>query len=235
MVLVQGGGDALFMAFNKYNGELIWKSYDGLAGFSAPILIHEKEETNILFFHGEGLSCIKPENGQELWRVPWEFEMNATTPAVKDNMVFITSFTMGGQAVEITQDSYKVLWQNDAIAAHHSDPIIIEGYMYGYSGFSGRNKGDFKCVELKTGKEMWSTKEVGQGTTTYVDGHLICMDVKGNLYLVKPDPNAFNKIGEVENALQEVKYQAWTVPVIANGKLYLRYLQTLVCYNLMPK
>ena len=82
---------------------------------------------------------------------------------------------------------------------------------------------------------MWSTKEVGQGTTTYVDGHLICMDVKGNLYLVKPDPNAFNKIGEVENALQEVKYQAWTVPVVANGKLYLRYLQTLVCYNLMPK
>jgi len=25
MVIVQGGGEALFMAFNKYNGELIWK------------------------------------------------------------------------------------------------------------------------------------------------------------------------------------------------------------------
>ncbi len=82
---------------------------------------------------------------------------------------------------------------------------------------------------------MWSTKEMGQGTTTYVDGHLICMDVKGNLFLVKPDPEAFYLIAKIENILKEVKYQAWTVPVIANGKLYARYLQTLVCYNLMPK
>jgi outer membrane protein assembly factor BamB len=234
MVIVQGGGDALFVAFNKFNGELIWKSHAGLAGFAAPILI-KQEDANILVYHGKGLSCIGFENGQEKWRVPWEFEMNATTPAVQDNIVFITSFTKGGQAIEFTRDRFEVLWKNDAISAHHSDPIIIEGYIYGYSGFSGRNKGNFKCVELKTGKEMWSTKEIGQGTTTYVDGHLICMDVKGNLFLVKPDPKAFNIIGKIENALHEVKYPAWTVPVVANGKLYLRYLQTLVCFNLMPK
>ena len=235
MVFVQGGGNALFTAFNKYDGESIWKSYDGLAGYSASILVKEKEDTYLLMYHGKGLSCIEPENGQEVWRVLWEFEMNATTPAVKDNIVFITSFTMGGQAIEFTRDSYKVLWKNDAIGAHHSDPVIIDGYIYGYTGFSGRNKADFKCVELKTGKEMWSTKEMGQGTTSYVDGHLICMDVKGDLFLVKPDPEAFHLIGTIENALKEVKYQAWTVPVVANGKLYLRYLQTLVCYNLMPE
>ncbi len=235
MVIVQGGGTALLMAFNKFNGDLIWKSLEGLAGFAAPISINIIEDTYLLIYHGKGLSCIEPENGQELWLVPWEFEMNATTPAIKDNIAFITSFTKGCQAVEFTRESYKVLWKNDAIAAHHSDPIIIEGYIYGYSGFSGRNKGSFKCVELETGKEMWSTKEIGQGTTTYVDGHLICMDVKGNLFLVKPDPDAIQIIGKIENALNEVKYQAWTVPVIANGHLYLRYLQTLVCYNLMPK
>ncbi len=234
-VIVQGGGYALFMAYNKFSGELIWKSHSGLAGYSASILIKENEDTYLLVYHGKGLSCIESENGQELWRLPWEFEMNATTPAVEDNMVFITSFTMGSQAIELTRDSFKVLWKNNVISAHHSDPIIIDGFIYGYSGFSGRNKGDFKGVELKTGKVMWSTREIGQGTTTYVDGHLICMDVKGNLFLLKPDPEAFNQIGEFENALKEVKYQAWTVPVVANGKLYLRYLQTLVCYNLMPE
>ena len=82
---------------------------------------------------------------------------------------------------------------------------------------------------------MWSSNDIGQGTTTYVDGHLICLNVKGDLFLVYPDPEAFNIIGKFENALNEVKYQAWTVPVVANGKLYLRYLQTLVCYNLMPE
>ncbi|MFC2113498.1 PQQ-binding-like beta-propeller repeat protein [Bacteroidota bacterium] len=234
MVIVQGGGDALFMAFNKHDGELIWKSNAGLAGFSAPTLFIEKDNPYFLFYHGGGLSCVEPEMGQELWRAPWEFEMNATTPAVEENTVFITSFTKGCEAIEFTSESYKVLWKNDAISAHHSDPIIIEGFLYGYTGFSGRNKGEFKCVELRTGKEMWSTKEVGQGTTTYVDGYLICMDVKGNLFLVKPDTKAFQLIGEIKNLLNEVKYQAWTVPVVANGKLYLRYIQTLVCYDLMP-
>ena len=140
----------------------------------------------------------------------------------------------GCQAVEFTRDNYEVLWKNEAISAHHSDPVIIEGYLYGYSGFSGTNKGSFKCVEVSTGKEMWSSKELGQGTTTYVDGHLICMNVKGDLFLVKPGPEALNIVGKFENALKEVKYQAWTVPVIANGKLYVRYLQTLACYDLMP-
>ena len=233
-VIVQGGGNALVLAFDKFSGELAWKSLEGPAGFAAPVLIKLMEDTCLLVYHGKGLSCIEPGNGQELWRAPWEFEMNATTPAASGNIVFITSFTMGCQAMEITRDGYKVLWKNDAIAAHHSDPVIIEGYIYGYSGFSGRNKGDFKCVELKTGKEMWSTKELGQGTIAFVDGYLICMDVKGNLFLLDPAPDALHIIGRMGNALNEVKYQAWTVPVVANGKLYVRYLQTLVCYNLMP-
>jgi outer membrane protein assembly factor BamB len=233
-VFVQGGGDALILAFDKLNGELIWKSCSGTAGFAALTVMSFEDDTYLLAYHGKGLSCIEFENGQELWRAPWEFDMNATTPAVEDNIVFTTALTKGAQAVEVTRESFDVLWQNEAIAAHHSDPIIIDGFIYGYTGFSGVNRGEFKCVELKTGEEMWSTKEMRQGTTTYVDGYLICMDVKGNLFLVKPDPRTFSLAGKIENCLNEVRYQAWTVPVVANGKLYLRYLQTLVCYDLMP-
>jgi outer membrane protein assembly factor BamB len=232
IVVVQGGGEALVLAFNKLNGELIWKSYEGVAGFAASILVNIEGDTNLLVFHGEGLACMNPETGVDNWRAPWEFEMNATTPAVQDDIAFITSFTVGCQALKFNKDSYEILWKNDVIDAHHSDPIIIDGYIYGYSGFSGRNKGSFKCVELETGKEMWSTKEIGQGTTTFVDGHLICMNVKGSLFLVNPNPESFKLVSKIENAIPDVKHQAWTVPVVANGKLYLRYLQTLICYNL---
>lgn len=239
MVIVQGGGSALIMAFNKFTGDLVWKSNEGMAAYAASILVKTEEDTSFLVYHGKGLSYIDTENGNEQWYVPWENEMNATTPAIEDNIIFISSFGMGeqfgGQAIEFTRDSYKILWKNDAIGAHHSDPIILDGYIYGYSGQSGRNKGEFKCLELKTGKEMWSTNEIGQGTTSYVDDHLICMDLKGNLFLIKPNPKAFQIVSKFENALNEVKYQAWTVPIIANGKLYLRYLQTLVCYNLMQE
>ena len=112
---------------------------------------------------------------------------------------------MGCEALKVTQHGYTVLWKSNVMEAQHSDPILIDGYIYGYSGESSRNNGQFKCIELSSGKEMWSTNEIGQGTTTYVDGHLICLDIKGNLFLIKPDPSAFVKIGEIKSALEDVK------------------------------
>jgi outer membrane protein assembly factor BamB len=148
-------------------------------------------------------------------------------------LIFHTSgYKMGCEALKVTKSGYSVLWKNNLMEAQHSDPILIDGYIYGYSGESSRNNGQFKCIELTTGKEMWSTKEIGQGTTTFADGHLICQDIKGNLFLIKPDPTGFKKIGKIKQALEDVKNPAWTVPVVANGHLVLRYLQQLVCYQL---
>jgi outer membrane protein assembly factor BamB len=149
-------------------------------------------------------------------------------------VVFNTSgYKMGGQALQFSRDGYKILWKSEVIGAQHSDPILIDGYLYSYSGESTRKNGLFKCVDLLTGKEMWSTNEISQGTATYVDGHLICMDISGNIYLVKPNPKSFTLVGTLSNALDNVKSAAWTVPVVANGKLYLRHLQHLVCYSLI--
>ena len=108
----------------------------------------------------------------------------------------------------------------------------MDGYLYGYSGESGRPKGDFLCIEIESGEIKWSTIELGQGTTIFAGGYLITLDLKGNLSLVKPNPNELEKVGEVKSAIPNVRHLAWTVPVVANGKLYLRYLQHLICYDI---
>jgi outer membrane protein assembly factor BamB len=234
-VIVQGGGKALVIAYDKLTGALLWKSMEGPVGYAAAITMNIGNEVKILIYHGKGLSCLNPSDGKELWTVSWptDYGVNATTPLVSNDIVFHTSgYKMGCEALKVSKGGYSVLWKNHAMEAQHSDPILIDGYLYGYSGESLRNVGFFKCVELFTGKEMWSTDIIGQGTTTFADGLLICQDLKGNLSLIKPDPSGFKKIGELKSAIPEVKNPAWTVPVIANGKLYLRYLQQLVCYKL---
>ena len=115
-----------------------------------------------------------------IWRVPWEtsYGVNATTPAVENSVVFHSSgYKMGCEALELKNDGVRLLWKNDAIAAQHSDPVIINGYVYGYSGDSSSNKGRFKCLELAIGREQWSTDRIGQGTTTFVDDFLVCYDL----------------------------------------------------------
>lgn len=234
-VIVQGGGTALVIAYNKLTGDFLWKSMEGDAGYAAAITMKIEDELKLLIYHGAGLSCLNPSDGKLLWTAPWptEYGVNATTPIVSGDIIYHTSgYKMGCEALKVTKSGYTVLWKNNVMEAQHSDPILIDGYIYGYSGESSRNNGQFKCIELLTGKEMWSSNEIGQGTTTFADGHLICQDIKGNLFLVKPDPNGFKKIGEIKAALKDVKNPAWTVPVVANGNLYLRYLQQLVCYQL---
>lgn len=235
-VIVQGGGKALVMAYDKLTGSLLWKSMEGDAGYAAAITMNLGNEVKLLIYQGTGLSCLDPKDGKMLWTAPWttDYGVNATTPVVSNDIVFHTSgYKMGGEALKVTNNGYTVLWKNNIIEAQHSDPILIDGYLYGYSGESSRINGQFKCVELLTGKEIWSTGEIGQGTTTFVDGHLICQDIKGNIFLVKPSPSSFVKEGEIHSAIEDVKNPAWTVPVVANGKLYLRYLQQLVCYKLV--
>jgi len=234
-VIVQGGGKALVIAYDKMTGDVRWKSMEGEVGYAAAITMNIENEIKLLIYHGKGLSCLNPSDGKALWTVPWptEYGVNATTPIVSNDIIFHTSgYKMGCEAIKVTKSGYSVLWKNNNLEAQHSDPILIDGYIYGYSGESGRNVGQFKCIELSTGKEMWSTNQIGQGTTTFVDGYLICQDLKGNIFLVKPDPSGFKKVGEMMSALADVKNPAWTVPVVANGRLYLRYLQQLACYQL---
>lgn len=237
-VYVQGGGDALVCAFDKMNGKLAWKSLQGPSGYAAIVPFISDSTRLILVYHAKALSCLDANSGKELWRTTWEtdYGVNATTPLVHGDTIFHTSgYDKGAQALVANKDGFKILWTNKTIAAQHSDQILIDGHLYGYSGQSTTNRGEFKCVELRSGIEKWSSKELANGTVCYADGYLICMDLKGNLFLLKPVPTGLNIIAEFPDAIEGVKSLSWTVPVIANGKLYLRYLQRLICYNIQNK
>ncbi len=236
-VFVQGGGRALVVAYDKMTGRLLWKSMEGPAGYAALVLLRGEDAVSLLAFHGTGLACLNPADGTVRWTTPWKtaYNVNATTPIVAGTTVFITSgYNTGCQTFKVHNNQLQPLWRNKVIASHHSDPIVLSGFLYGYSGQSTQNGGQFKCVELETGRQRWSTNAAGWGTTTYVDGHLLCMDIRGNLFLIKPDPDKFEKVTEFKTALGEVADPAWTLPVVADGRLYLRYMQRLVCYDLMP-
>jgi len=140
---------------------------------------------------------------------------------------------MGCTAFKVISNEVKPLWRSKAVLSHHSDAIILDNYLYSFSGKSAAAKGDFKCIDLATGKEMWSTKLLGNGTVICVNGLLICLDYKGGLYLVEPSHEKFILLSEIKEAFPIVKGFLWTSPVAADGKLYLRYRQRLLCYDLI--
>jgi hypothetical protein len=234
VVVVSAGGRARTIAYDKMTGDVKWQTGKGAAGYAAISRMTIQGKPVLLVFHGAGLSALDAEDGRELWQTPWvtSYEVNATTPVAHGDLVFISSgYGTGGEVLRVTLSGAEVVWKNKTIASHHSDPYIIDGQIYGYSGMSMQNKGYFKCVELLTGEEKWSTGEMGWGTCIYVDGHLLCCDIKGNLFLMKPDPEKFVEVAAKPKVLGRVRAAAWTRPVLANGRLYLRYKQKLLCFD----
>ena len=235
-VIVQGGGTARAIAFDKMTGKVAWKSGEGLAGYAAITSMPIAGMTAILTFHGKGLAAVDPRDGTVLWDVPWEtaYDVNATTPVALGDRVLISSgYGTGAQMLKVSRTQAGVLWQNKSVASHHSDAYLLDGHIYGYSGQSNQNKGAFKCLSIADGTEVWSTNEMGWGTCMFADGHLICLDIEGNLFLMKPDPSAFVPVTRLARALGDVEGPVWTAPVAANGRVYLRFKQKLVCYDLV--
>jgi len=236
LIVVQGGGGAGTIAYDKLSGKAEWKSSQNMAGYAALSWAEVGGKPMIFAFHGKGLAALDAENGNEFWNLPWEtpYDVNATTPIVIGDRIFISSgYGTGGMLLRVDRLAAEILWRNKAIASQHSDPYAIDGFLYGYSGDSSQNKGAFKCVSLADGTERWATNEMGWGTCIFVDAHLLCCDIKGNIFLTHPDPDRFVRVTGMHNALGDVKGPVWTRPVVANGLLYLRFKQRLVCYDLM--
>jgi hypothetical protein len=235
LVLVQGGGDCRTIAYDKITGDVVWKSGSGFAGYAALSKIDIDGNQTVLAFHGTGLAAVTADEGTELWNENWttRYNVNATSPVVTGNRVFITSgYGTGSKLLEVKSDRADSLWRSEAFSSHHSDPYIIDGYIYGYSGNSFQNKGSFKCIDLTNGEEKWSTNDIGWGTCVLVDGYLLCSDIKGNIALVKPNPSEFILVTELSSALGDIRGPVWTTPVVSNGHLYLRFKEKLICYNI---
>src|SRR5207244_5488108 len=80
-------------AFDKRTGELVWKALSDPAGFSSPIAVTLAGVRQLVFFTGAGLVGLSPDDGEALWRYPWQTndECNIATPVAADRYLFISS------------------------------------------------------------------------------------------------------------------------------------------------
>jgi hypothetical protein len=80
----------------------------------------------------------------------------------------------------------------------------------------------------------WSNRGVGKGSLTYADGHLYLRSEgrEGTLALIEASPVGYKETGRFDQPDRSEK-ESWPHPVIANGKLFIRDQDTLLCFNVM--
>ena len=83
---------------------------------------------------------------------------------------------------------------------------------------------------------MWSIPRLTRTSLMYVDGHFVCLGEFGHLLLVKANPEKFELVASTmvldENDERLLEYPCWAAPILANGLLYVRGKDRLVCLDL---
>src|SRR6185503_13592941 len=124
----------------------------------------------------------------------------------------------GGGAVKLSKDSSGGITASEVFFTpkmknHHGGMIIVDDCLYGGAG--GNEGGFLFCLDLATGKVLWSERRAPKGSLMMADGRIYLRAERGRFE--QPD---------------RTREPAWTHPVIANGKLYLRDQDVLFCYDI---
>jgi outer membrane protein assembly factor BamB len=237
LVVVQPGGKkGSVVAFNRRDGKLLWTALTDMNGYSSPVAATVAGIRQIICFTGPAAAGVRAADGAKLWYYPWgtEFGGNIATPVVVGDYVFISSGHGDGCALlRISPDGKggcKVepvyVKHNKLMRSHYSTCVFRDGYLYGFDV----GLGNLKCIDLRAGVEKWADKRRPKGHLIYADGHLIIQTEGGSIMAVKATPEKMELEGTIRGLLDGG--ELWTLPAVANGRLYLRDRHDIICLDI---
>ena len=228
-----GGPGAGIVAFDVKTGGVAWKATSDEASYSSPTVATIGGARHALFFTRTGLVDLDPANGQIRFTFPWrsrfQASVNAATPLVIGNLVFISaSYGAGAALLEVNGSQFRKIWSNDdAMSNHYSTCVHRDGFLYGFHGRQEEGQA-LRAIELKTGKVMWSVEGYGAGTVTLAGDRLLILRENGELVIALATPKEFKPLAGARILTGVVR----AYPAIADGMLYARSEKTLVCVKL---
>ncbi len=237
IIVTPGGKGALMAALDKHTGETVWTTppIEGEeASYASPILFAYSGRRLIATCssrHGFGVDA---DTGELLWTVPMtnRYQVNASTPVYGNGSVFyVTSYAEDGRLYRLREDG-------NGMDAHHvwtvpvdtvtGAGILVDDMLY-ISGYQ-ENKWWF-AFDWESGATVYEHKGLTTGAAIYADKRLYVLDEQGNAALLALTPDGFETTGQFELPATRLRRDAWAHPVLLNGRLYLRYHNTLWCYD----
>ncbi len=105
--------------------------------------------------------------------------------------------------------------------------VLVDGTLFA-SGY--RDVKWWLGIDWQTGETKYELKDLATGAAIYADGRLYVLDEQGTAALLKPGPDSLEVVSRFQLTEARVR-DAWAHPVLLDGRLYLRYHDTLWCYD----
>lgn len=248
LVITPGGAQATLVALDKKTGAVIWKSAvpgGEAAGYASAMVVEAGGRKQYVQFLSKGLVGVDARTGELLWRYKEVAKgpAQAFTPVVRDDVVYAGALSIGGGAIRL-----RLQLKPEGAGVAAEQVYFARGLPNGFGGavlvgdalYGTRVAGQgLVAVEFTTGKIKWQAENTGTGTVAYADGRIYLHEENGDLVLVEATPEGSRETGRFTPPNPPKRKQgggfsekAMSYPVIANGRLYLRDLETLWAYDI---
>jgi outer membrane protein assembly factor BamB len=239
LVCTPGGKEATLVALDKKTGDVIWKSAvpgGDQAAYASIIIVNAGGVKQYVQFLQKGVVGVDAKTGKFLWRDDRTAKgsaANIPTPVAHDGAVYTGAGRTGGGLVRLTAADGAVTAK--PVYFERGLPTSIGGAVEVGNHLYGTTRSGLVCAEFGTGKVQWENKSVGAGSLLYADGRLYLHGENGEVALVEATPEAYRERGRFTPA-DPPKHtkrmeKAWAYPALANGRLYVRDLNVLWCYD----
>lgn len=254
VISLVGGDGSVAMAFDKDTGKAVWKALSAPEqGYCPPTLVDVNGQKRLIIWDAAALNLLDPLTGQKLWATPVKLDpnyaMSIAAPQQHGDVLFAGGYGLKAVALKLDDARPAELWRGmkgTGLYPVNATPLIVDGVIYGADV-----DGQFRAVELATGKRLWGTfkptlgeeKEEGfrggnEATAFLVrngDRYFLFAET-GDLIIAKLSPKGYEEVSRAK--LVERTNEAfgrkvvWTHPAFADKCVFVRNDKEISCFSL---
>jgi outer membrane protein assembly factor BamB len=256
-ILYHGPGKGAYLiALDKKSGKTIWKVNDpliqkrprtdgfkgqeegGMVGsFASPLLVKAKGREELIMTYPQLLCGFDPKTGKELWRCDGLNELIYASPVASDGVVVgmggffgNTIAVKSGSQGDVTGSQR--LWKSVRTKTGIGSGVVHDGHFYILN--SG---GIAECIELKTGKTIWTERVKGKGpksdswsSMVLAGGNIYILNQSSDTVVLKASPKfEVVAVNALENELANASH------AVSDGEIFIRTHTHLWCIGAGPK
>lgn len=235
------GDKAFLAAFDLATGRDLWrvdepangdgrKRTDGapMGTWSTPIVVKLDGQDQVVCFQPNRVVAYNPANGDILWQCPAKNEkgdLAYSSAIIGDGMlVALGGYSGGGAAYRLGGRgdlAANQLWYKPRNPQSIGTGVILDGYLY----VPDAGPGTIRCLEVATGKEMWSERAGSHwGSIVLAEGRAYVTNQDGVTTVFKPNPQKFELV-----ARNDLGEHCNSTPALSNGQLFIRTFEHLYC------
>ena len=198
-------GQSYLFAFDKSNGETVWRvERDEPSCWATPLIVEHDGRQQIVMNGQNYARSYDLETGQELWRCAGQTERPVASPVAANGLVYVGSgfrgsylgaFRLDGQGD--IKGTNSVVWEIHRDTPDIGSLLFTSGRIYFHKGKSGI----LSCVDAATGRPHYAASRIPGLSNIYASpiaagGHVYLTDRSGTTVVIK-DANTLEVVAIV--------------------------------------